>query len=252
MNTTSVITQNIPQKTPIDVIVEISSIVEAKKNINKIKKNIKNSGLANKEKLVKNLQSASDMVSEFGMFDDCGPSYEEDYTKAKANLEYFENNFNNVVPTLIIQPEKHLKKRIHEFKEKYPLHVSTLENIIKKVSELSQKNSLEKDKIKGEISNLSSQIFNIINNNYCSKLYNKHGLNKKNMVHQMSKNDETFHKVINYILNNEVENYIVSEEVGMSIPASDIAKAKQANKNKKRYEEKIIKIKELYEKYCSL
>lgn len=58
----------------------------------------------------------------FGMYDDCGPSYEADYERARGHCEEAQQNL-----SLYISFEKHLKKLKHAFKEKYPEYLDALE-----------------------------------------------------------------------------------------------------------------------------
>lgn len=62
------------------------------------------------------LDQAKKSYSMFGMYDDCGPSYESDLIEARAQ-------YNNAMcnrETFVVSSEKFFKKLKHQFLEKYP------------------------------------------------------------------------------------------------------------------------------------
>lgn len=254
MNTANIIANNIPFQTPANIVVEISSIIEARNNIKRIKKNVKNSSLSQKEKLIQQVESAKKEASIFGMYDDCGSFYEEEYKNAQSNLEYFENNFSGLIEKLVILPEKQVKFRIHQFKENNADYAHLLDNVITEINKESQRLANYKEKLKGAISQLSFHVFNIIidNDSFGPLEYGSFNVTKKTMINEMVKNEEKFHNIVDYILKNEVENYLLAEKQGLSIMASNKAREEQANKNKKRYESKLKEIKKLYKEYNAL
>lgn len=73
----------------------------------------------------KELASATHAYNSFGMYDDCGPSYEADYYAAKARvLQSFESL------QLYISFEKHLKKLKHAFAANFPEYLPELESAL--------------------------------------------------------------------------------------------------------------------------
>lgn len=79
------------------------------------------------------LAQAKSSYSAFGMYDDCGPSYEADLIEAKENVRNAQS-----ARALIISFEKHLKKQRCEFKEKYPEWVPLLEQELNRQTEQIQ------------------------------------------------------------------------------------------------------------------
>lgn len=252
MNTANIIANNTPPQTPANIVVEIFSIIEARKNIKRIQKIVKNSSLSQKEKLIKHVESAKKEASIFGMYDDCGSFYEDEYKNAQSNLEYFENNFSGLIKKLVILPEKQVKFRIHQFKENNADYAHLLDKVIEEINKESQRTALYKEKLKGTISQLSFHVFNIIIDNDSLGRYGTFNVTKKTMINEMVKNEEKFHNIVDNILKNEVENYFLAEKQGLLIMASNKAREEQANKNKKRYEAKLKEIRKLYKEYNSL
>jgi len=68
------------------------------------------------------LEAAKRDFNAFGMFDDCGPSYEASYSQAKGSYE--------MAVALKISSEKHYKKLKHEFLDAFPSSVDALEALI--------------------------------------------------------------------------------------------------------------------------
>ena len=61
-------------------------------------------------------------LNAYGMFDDCGPSYEASYSEAKGNLSAARQHK--------ISVERYYKKLKHEFLEAFPEHATALESLI--------------------------------------------------------------------------------------------------------------------------
>lgn len=68
------------------------------------------------------LASAKSSYNSFGMYDDCGPSYEADLEQATAKFAMARSSV-----SLLISFEKHLKRLKHEFNEQYPEYLPILE-----------------------------------------------------------------------------------------------------------------------------
>mgnify|MGYP007127345302 CR=1 FL=1 len=68
------------------------------------------------------LEAAKRDFNAFGMFDDCGPSYEASYSQAKGSYE--------MAVALKISSEKHYKKLKHEFLDAFPKAKDSLEALI--------------------------------------------------------------------------------------------------------------------------
>lgn len=74
---------------------------------------------AKAKKLTAELKSAKRDLNTFGMYDDCGPSYEASYSEAKGA--------HSSALALKISSERYYKKLKHEFLEAHPEHCATLE-----------------------------------------------------------------------------------------------------------------------------
>jgi hypothetical protein len=93
------------------IYVDIGKILAAREAVLYIKKKYKENYAGAEGQL----QQARNDLNHFGLYDDCGPSYEADYDKAKKHVAESEK----MLP-VVISFEKHYKKLKHEFKEKYP------------------------------------------------------------------------------------------------------------------------------------
>lgn len=82
----------------------------------------------------KELDLARKDLSAFGMYDDCGSSYESDYELAKGKFEESKNNL-----SLVISFEKNYKKLKHEFMEKYPEYEFLLNEYLNNQTKLIEK-----------------------------------------------------------------------------------------------------------------
>lgn len=98
-------------------LIDIGKILEARNNKLFVSKKYKE----NFRDVEKNFESAKKDLSIFGMYEDCGSSYEMSYENAKGALEASKTNL-----SLIISFEKHFKKLRHEFNEKHPEYVDLL------------------------------------------------------------------------------------------------------------------------------
>lgn len=99
------------------IYIEIGKILAARSAVLHIKKKFKESYAGAGTEL----KQAKDDLNMFGLYDDCGPSYEHDYDKAKQKVAESEK----MLP-IVISFEKYYKKLKHEFAEHYPEHQQLL------------------------------------------------------------------------------------------------------------------------------
>lgn len=114
------------------IYIDIGKILAAREAVLYIKKKYKE----NYAGADSQLQQARNDLNHFGLYDDCGPSYEADYDKAKKHVAESEK----MLP-IVISFEKHYKKLKHEFNENYPapeqqqlLH----DNLMKQTQDIDQ------------------------------------------------------------------------------------------------------------------
>ncbi len=111
-------------------LIDIGKVLEARSSklfmSKKYKENYKN---AEQE-----LAGAKKDLSIFGMYEDCGPSYEAAYEEAKGRMDASRTNL-----ALMISFEKHYKKLKHEFNEKHPEYVELLNLHLDKQTEQIEK-----------------------------------------------------------------------------------------------------------------
>lgn len=111
-------------------LIDIGKILEARSSKLFLSKKYK--------ELYKNIQneveSAKKDLSIFGMYEDCGSSYEAWYENAKGKMEASRESL-----SLLISFEKHLKKLKHEFKEKHPEYIDLLNLHLDKQTEQMEK-----------------------------------------------------------------------------------------------------------------
>ncbi len=77
------------------------------------------------------LAQAEHDLNSFGMFEDCGPSYEYACARAQGELWATAEQLAMVVST-----EKYFRKLRHAFREKYPEHMPLLEARLREASPL--------------------------------------------------------------------------------------------------------------------
>lgn len=82
-----------------------------------------------------NLECAKNDVRSFGMYEDCGPSYEQSYHEAVGREQGV-----RLIENQIVRMEKYQKMCIHRFNEKYSLDAMYfLQKELQKVSDETQK-----------------------------------------------------------------------------------------------------------------
>ncbi len=79
-------------------------------------------------------EEAKKDLNRFGMFEDCGPSYEASYETARGKLDASRSNL-----SLLISFEKHYKKLKHEFSEKHPEYLDVLNKCLEEQTDKIQK-----------------------------------------------------------------------------------------------------------------
>lgn len=111
-------------------LIDIGKVLEARSSklflAKKYKENYKNAE--------ENFKSAERNVAIFGMYEDCGSSYEMSYENARGSLEASRASL-----SLVISFEKHFKKLKHEFIEKHPGYVVLLNLHLAKQTEQIEK-----------------------------------------------------------------------------------------------------------------
>lgn len=114
----------------IQAMIDIGRVLEARNSklfvSKKFKETFKNAEAEYEE--------AKKDLNRFGMFEDCGPSYEASYEAARGKLDASRSNL-----SLLISFEKHYKKLKHEFSEKHPEYLDVLNNCLEEQSEKIQK-----------------------------------------------------------------------------------------------------------------
>lgn len=110
-------------ETSLNALIAIGKILEARETKFYISKKHKTS-FKNAEA---RLASAKKDLSTFGMFEDCGTSYEAAYVEAVG----FADGANASV-NLVVSFEKHYKKLKHEFSEKFPEYLELLNSFLEK------------------------------------------------------------------------------------------------------------------------
>ena len=112
-------------------MIEIGKVLQARESKLFMSKKYKEN-FANAEQ---KLAYAKKNLSIFGMYDDCGSSYEGDYEIAQGESNAAKQNL-----SLLISFEKNYKKLKHEFNESYPEYLDLLENHLEKqTKEIEQK-----------------------------------------------------------------------------------------------------------------
>ncbi len=79
-------------------------------------------------------EEAKKDLSRFGMFEDCGPSYEARYEEARGRLDATMSS-----RSLLISFEKYYKKLNHEFAEKHPEYLDVLNKCLEEQTDKIQK-----------------------------------------------------------------------------------------------------------------